>query len=364
MKNPSRLISTPIMKTDIQGFSKKIEFMSGSELSDLLDEHKQFIINKVYKYSGSIIKGEGDSFWIEFDNVTEAVQAGIDIQKSLKEICVESKSLSQLAIRIIITLGDVLHKDDDVFGESINLASRIEAITPPNEIYLSHAAYLTLIQKEINVEFVGDYKFKGIDNKENVYRIELGYKTLIINDTYVLFSDIANFVDISGNLPLFEKVLDGSDLLFQYIEKNYDGNIVNIEGDAYIMRFSDIENLFNALKYLYDGWSSLCEMNNIPNKLRLGCHKGKIQIYRSAIMGVTFNIAAMLENWAKGTKENQDPDMMTIIHLSDKIRNDYVKQDNQRKKYFRKVTKKELPAKFINNLKKSGVLSTYIYCPD
>ena len=49
MKNPSRLISTAIMKTDIQGFSKKIEFMSGSELSDLLDEHKQFIINKIYK---------------------------------------------------------------------------------------------------------------------------------------------------------------------------------------------------------------------------------------------------------------------------------------------------------------------------
>ena len=81
-------------------------------------------------------------------------------------------------------------------------------------------------------------------------------------------------------------------------------------------------------------------------------------------MGMTFNIAAMLENWAKGTKENQAPDMMTIIHLSDKIRNDFVKLDMQRKKCFRKVTKKELPARFIKNLKKSGVLSTYIYCPD
>lgn len=364
MKNPSRLISTAIMKTDIQGFSKKVEQLSETELYTFLDEHKQFIINKVYKYSGRIIKGEGDSFWIEFDNVTSAVQVAIEIQKSIKEINLESRTLTQLSIRIVITLGDVLHMDDDIFGESINLAARIEAITPPNEIYLSHAVYLTLIKKEINIDFVGDYKFKGIDNKEKVYRIDLGYKTLIINDTYVLFSDIANFVDIAVNLPLFEKVLDGSDLLFQYVEKNYDGNIVNISGDAYIMRFSEIENLFNALKYLYDGWSLLCEHNNIPNKLRLGCHKGKIQIYRSAIMGKTFNIAAAFEERAKGTNENQDPNLMTIIHLSDKVRNDYVKQDNQRKKCFRKVTKKELPENFVNNLKKAGVLSTYIYCPN
>ena len=68
MKKTARLISTAIMKTDIQGFSKKVESLSETELSDLLDEHKQFIINKVYKYSGSIIKGEGDSFWVEFDN--------------------------------------------------------------------------------------------------------------------------------------------------------------------------------------------------------------------------------------------------------------------------------------------------------
>ena len=86
MKNPSRLISTAIMKTDIQGFSKKVEQLSEGELSTLLDEHKQFIINKVYKYSGSIIKGEGDSFWIEFENVTSAVHSAIEIQKSLKTI--------------------------------------------------------------------------------------------------------------------------------------------------------------------------------------------------------------------------------------------------------------------------------------
>ena len=364
MNNPSRLISTAIMKTDIQGFSKKVETMSSTELFDLLENHKQFIINKVYKYSGSIIKGEGDSFWIEFDNVTSAVQAAIEIQKSIKEISLESRTLTQLSIRIVITLGDVLHKDEDVFGESINLASRIEEITPPNEIYLSHAACLTLIKKEINIDIVGDYKFKGIDNKEKVYRIELGYKTQIIDNIYVLFSDIANFADIAANFQLMEKVLDGSDLLFQYVDKNYDGNIRQIIGDAYVMTFTDIENFFNALKYLYNGWSTLCKKNNIPNKLRLGCHKGKIQIYRSAMMGVTFNIAATLESYAIGTKENQEPNMMTIIHLSDKIRNDFVQQDNQRKKRFRKVTKKELPARFFNKLKKSGVLSTYIYCPN
>ena len=82
------------------------------------------------------------------------------------------------------------------------------------------------------------------------------------------------------------------------------------------------------------------------------------------MMGNTFNIAGMLEERAKDTKENQEPNLMTIIHLSDKIRNEYIKNNIDQKKYFRKVTKNELSEKMKKRLKKSGVLSTYIYCPN
>ena len=82
------------------------------------------------------------------------------------------------------------------------------------------------------------------------------------------------------------------------------------------------------------------------------------------MLGTTFNIAARLEEMAKRTKENQDPNLLTIIHLTDKVRNDYIKNNSDQKKYFRKVKKNELSEKMNKRLNNDGVLSTYIYCPN
>ena len=120
MKASPKLISTAIMKTDIKGFSRKIGILSDMELSKLLQDHKEFIIRSVYKYDGSIIKGEGDAFLISFSSVTSAIEAAINIQNKLLELREGTDDNSRLSVRIVITLGDVLHKDDDVFGESVN----------------------------------------------------------------------------------------------------------------------------------------------------------------------------------------------------------------------------------------------------
>ena len=58
-----------------------------------------------------------------------------------------------------------MHKNNDVYGESVNIISRIEDITPPDEIYLSESAFLTLRKKNINIESAGEYAFKGFSEK-------------------------------------------------------------------------------------------------------------------------------------------------------------------------------------------------------
>ena len=72
------------MKTDIKGFSTHVGLLNDLELSNLLEEHKNFIKNKTEKYKGKIIKGEGDAFWITFKSVTAAVNSGIEIQNELR----------------------------------------------------------------------------------------------------------------------------------------------------------------------------------------------------------------------------------------------------------------------------------------
>ena len=183
------------------------------------------------------------SFLISFSSVTSAIEAAIDVQNKLLEIREGQDDNSRLSVRIVITLGDVLHKDDDVFGESVNLISRIESITPPDEIYISESAFLTLRKKEINTEYVGEFDFKGCDENSKVYKIVLGRKLLALNNQFILFSDIAKFSSARDNYPLIEKIIDYSDIMFNNVEQEHNGIIRGIVGDAYLVTFNNIDHL-------------------------------------------------------------------------------------------------------------------------
>ena len=114
MIQTDKLISTAIMKTDMIGFSNIVGSLSDIELSKLLEEYKEFIIRIIYKYNGSIIKGEGDAFFISFSSVTSATEAAIEIQKKLRTQRESNNDQFRLSLKIIISLGDVMHKNNDV----------------------------------------------------------------------------------------------------------------------------------------------------------------------------------------------------------------------------------------------------------
>jgi class 3 adenylate cyclase len=103
--------TTVIMKTDIVDSTPKMAKLSETELVRLLNEQKQFTSDIVLKNNGSIIRGEGDAFWITFPSITAAVLSAIEIQQNLKAMQA-GKGEGRLAIRVVITVGDVLHDAD------------------------------------------------------------------------------------------------------------------------------------------------------------------------------------------------------------------------------------------------------------
>lgn len=366
MKKSSQLISTAIMKTDIKGFSRKIGILSDMELSKLLQDHKEFIIRSVYKYNGSIIKGEGDAFLISFSSVTSAIESAIDIQNQLAHNRSATDDNSRLSIRIVVTLGDVLHKDNDVFGESVNLISRIEAITPPDEIYLSESAFLTLRKKEINTEYVGEFDFKGSSENSKVYKIILGRKLIVLENQYVLFSDIAKFASARNNHSLIEKVIDYTDIMFNNIDKEHNGIIRGIVGDAYLVTFKKIEDLLSSLNYIYQFWTASYKKYSLL-RLRLGAHKGEMLSYRRFCGGTSFNKCAILESSGNYTDEFNINNDIIVTHVSDIIMKDTINIEKLYKKQFRKVSDSELkkfncPDLLVDRLK-ARLKSTYIYTP-
>ena len=238
MIKTAQLISTAIMKTDIIGFSSIVGELSDFELSQLLEEHKKFVIKIIYKYDGSIIKGEGDAFLISFSSVTSAIEAAVNIQTTLKKMRENSDVKFRLSLKIIISLGDVLHKNNDVYGDSVNIISRIEDIVPPDEVYITAPTYLTVKKKQINLESVGSFELKGFSGKHNIYRVVLGRKTIVLDNQFILFSDLQDFMSLYENFELLEKTIDNLDIMFRHVIKRFNGNLRNVIGDAYIITFN------------------------------------------------------------------------------------------------------------------------------
>ena len=121
---------TAIMKTDISGSTPRFRSLTGTDLAASLAEHRVLISRLTAEQDGRIVKGEGDSFWIIFPSVTAASLAAISMQEELGR-AQSNKGDDRLAMRIVITLGDVLHEDGDIFGDAVALAARIESVTPP-----------------------------------------------------------------------------------------------------------------------------------------------------------------------------------------------------------------------------------------
>src|SRR6266849_6301063 len=139
------LRTTVIMKTDISGSTVKFRGLAEADLHALLIDHREFLRRHALAHDGRIVKPEGDGFWLAFPSVTAAALAARAMQEELR-LAQPNKGDDRLAMRVVISLGDVLHEDGALVGDTVVLTARLEAITPPDEIYLSAAAWLALNQ--------------------------------------------------------------------------------------------------------------------------------------------------------------------------------------------------------------------------
>src|SRR5262245_57476698 len=135
------LRTTAIMKTDISGSTARFRSLPESDLTALLAEHRELVARLAEAHGGRIVKPEGDGYWLAFPSVTAGALAGMAMQEELR-LAEAPKGDRRLVMRIVITLGDVLHEEGAFVGDAVVLASRIETLTPPHEIYLSAAAWL------------------------------------------------------------------------------------------------------------------------------------------------------------------------------------------------------------------------------
>ncbi|WP_312406270.1 adenylate/guanylate cyclase domain-containing protein [Rhizobium sp.] len=161
-----------ILIADVVGYSRLSEIDEERTRAQFRSDTYNIWVPTIEANNGRFVKTLGDGLLVEFHSVVDALRCAIDVQRQKREQRDTSVGAAQLQFRIGINLGDVLVEDDDVHGEGVNIADRIEALSVPGGIVISGSTY-DQVRSKINVEYesLGSRKFKGLSEHIRVYRV-------------------------------------------------------------------------------------------------------------------------------------------------------------------------------------------------
>jgi len=162
-----------IMFTDVKDFSKK---MSESEIDamGLLKIHDTMMQEIIARHNGVVIKSLGDSFMVDFASAVNAVRCAIEAQERFHQYNQDKSEFEKIQIRIGIHLGDVITVGNDLYGDGVNIAARIEAITEANRICVSAEIYNQVKNKiSIRAYNMGSTDLKNIAEPVEVFELLL-----------------------------------------------------------------------------------------------------------------------------------------------------------------------------------------------
>jgi len=163
--NPNNRLMA-ILFSDIMNYSSLMSADEKSTLS-ILENNRKIHQSFMSDYHGTILKEVGDGILASFSSVSDAVQCGIEIQKKTKES-------DQYKLRIGVHLGEVSTSNNDVFGDGVNIASRLQSVAEPGTVAITEVVYNNIKNKiEGEVVFVGEKELKNIDEPVKVYQLNV-----------------------------------------------------------------------------------------------------------------------------------------------------------------------------------------------
>ena len=191
-----------IFAADVVGYSK---LMASNEKLTLfrLKETRKITDKIIHELNGRIFSTAGDSIMAEFASPVDAMEAAISIQKEISKKAKEIQDNITIEFRIGINLGDIMTQDNNLYGDNVNIAARLEAIAPVGEITISEKVYLEVEDKvDISFKYQGEKKLKNISKKIKVYTSQMTTdkkKSLKFQKKpYIIAAIIALFIVVGG----------------------------------------------------------------------------------------------------------------------------------------------------------------------
>jgi formylglycine-generating enzyme required for sulfatase activity/class 3 adenylate cyclase len=167
---PRRLAA--IVAGDISGYSRLMQIDEEGTHTRVKRIERDLIEPSIVEHHGKLVKTTGDGFIAIFDSPVEAVRCSIVIQQNLVGRNASLPKHHWIEYRIGVNLGDVIIEVDDVYGDGVNIATRLEGIADPGQVYISGGIYEQIKHKLVcGYESLGDRKVKNITDPVRVYRV-------------------------------------------------------------------------------------------------------------------------------------------------------------------------------------------------
>ncbi|MDH3688141.1 MAG: adenylate/guanylate cyclase domain-containing protein [Gammaproteobacteria bacterium] len=161
-----------ILCADVVGYSRLMGADESGTLARLKAHRKELIDPTIAKHDGRMVKLMGDGALVEFSSVVDALACAVDVQRGMTERNHNEPSEQRIEFRIGINLGDVIIEGDDIYGDGVNVAARLEGLSDPGGICISESVRSATGNKlPIDYEFMGEQEVKNIAEAVRAHRV-------------------------------------------------------------------------------------------------------------------------------------------------------------------------------------------------
>jgi len=309
-----------ILAADVAGFGRLMRVDEEGALARLKAHRRDLIDPKITAHRGRIVNTAGDGLLVEFSSVVDAVRCAAEVQRCMADRNAEMAEGGRIEFRMGINLCDIIWDGDDIFGEGVDVAGRLEELAEPGGICVSEVVRDQIRDKlAYAFEDMGEQSLKSIARPVRIYAMNAaviaslppvpslakGDKRMIAirRLAAILAADIAGYsrligTDEGGTLQAFKTIRAE---VFDPTIAEHRGRLVKTTGDGFLVEFSSV---VDALRCAVDVQAHMAERNStVPTdrriEFRIGINVGDIVVEDGDIFGDGVNIAARLEALAE-----------------------------------------------------------------
>src|ERR1700719_3391398 len=165
MKQPVERRLAAILAADVVGYSRLMGVDEEGTHERLTAHLRELVDPKIKEHHGRIVKKTGDGMLVEFPSVINAVRCAAEVQRGMSDRNADTPEDKRITFRIGINLGDVIAEEDDIYGDGVNVAARLQALAEPGGICISR-----VVRDQIRDKLPYPFEDKGEQSVKNITR--------------------------------------------------------------------------------------------------------------------------------------------------------------------------------------------------